>query len=554
LRLHTLKGAGVQVKSSAATKWEDRGGAIDKGELIMVIVGPYPPVEIPDTPLTDYVLEFATEFGDKPALIDGPTGRTISYSNLIGRVQALAAGLSAHGFAKGDCFAIYMPNLPEYAVAFHGVVSVGGLVTTVNPLYTPDELAFQLEDSKARFLLTIPQFLDSAKEAAGKTGVEEVFVLGDAEGATSVSELFSTSTEAPPVDIDVHADLAVLPYSSGTTGFPKGVMLTHHNLVSNISQFHGAHPIDSSDVFIGLLPFFHIYGMTVLMNGGLRKGATIVTIPRFDLEAFLELSERYRTTRAYLVPPVILALAKHPVVANYDLSSLEIIMSGAAPLSGDLASAAAERLGCHVMQGYGLTETSPVTHCVPVDPARNKPGSIGPPIPNTECRVVDVTTGEEAATDELGEVWIRGPQIMTGYLNNDAATSMTIDSEGWLHSGDIGRVDSDGYFFLVDRLKELIKYKGMQVAPAELEALLLTHPQISDAAVIGVPDEEAGEVPKAFVVIAGEVSKDDIKSYVAERVSPHKRVRYVEVVEAIPKSASGKILRRMLKDEEVPAR
>jgi len=544
----------VQVKSQSVTKWEDRGGAFDKGELRMVVVGPYPPVEIPDTPLTTYVLERASEFGDKPALIDGPTGRTITYAELAGRVGALAAGLSDRGFVKGDCFAIYMPNLPEYAVAFHGVVSAGGIVTTVNPLYTPDELAFQLNDSKARFLLTIPQFLDNASQAAGKSGVEEVFVLGDALGATSVTELFSASTDAPSVDIESQKDLAVLPYSSGTTGFPKGVMLTHHNLVSNVSQFHGAHPIDSSDIFIGLLPFFHIYGMTVLMNGGLRKGATIVTMPRFDLEGFLELSQRYSTTRAYLVPPVILALAKHPVVDNYDMSSLKTVMSGAAPLSGDLASAAAERLGCNVVQGYGLTETSPVTHCVPQDPGRNKPGSIGPPIPNTECKVVDLTTDEEVATDELGEVWIRGPQVMKGYLNNDAATSMTIDSDGWLHSGDIGRVDSDGYFFLVDRLKELIKYKGMQVAPAELEALLLTHEQISDAAVIGIPDEEAGEVPKAFVVLAGELSEEDIKSFVSERVAPHKRVRFVEVVEAIPKSASGKILRRVLKDKEVPAR
>jgi acyl-CoA synthetase (AMP-forming)/AMP-acid ligase II len=520
----------------------------------MVVVGPYPKVDIPDTPLTEYVLERATDFGDKPALIDGPTGRTITYSQLAGQVRALGAGLTTRGFGKGDCFAIYMPNLPEYAVAFHGIVSVGGIVTTVNPLYTPDELAFQLKDSKARFLLTIPQFLDGAIEAAGKSGIEEVFVLGDAEGATSVWELFSTSTGEPAVDIDVHNDLAVLPYSSGTTGFPKGVMLTHHNLVSNISQFHGAHPVDSSDTFVGLLPFFHIYGMTVLMNGGLRKGATVVTMPRFDLEGFLELSQKYGTTRAYLVPPVILALAKHPVVDNYDLSSLETIMSGAAPLSGDLASAAADRLGCHVIQGYGLTETSPVTHCVPQDPDRNKPGSIGPPIPNTECIVVDLTNGEEVGTDELGEVLIRGPQIMRGYLNNDAATSTTIDADGWLHSGDIGRVDSDGYFFLVDRLKELIKYKGMQVAPAELEALLLTHPQISDAAVIGIADEEAGEVPKAFVVLSGKLSEDDIKSYVAERVAPHKRVRFVEVVETIPKSASGKILRRMLKEKEVSVR
>ena len=520
----------------------------------MVVASPYPAVEIPEVPLTTFVLEHATEFGDKPALIDGPSGRTITYKELAAGVRALAAGLAERGFGKGDCFAVYMPNLPEYALAFHGVVSLGGIVTTVNPLYTADELAFQLEDSKARYLLTIPQFLDNATEAAASAGVEEIIVLGDADGATSFTDLLSGNSDAPEVDFNVRDDLAVLPYSSGTTGFPKGVMLSHHNLVSNIIQFHGAQGIDSSDSFVGVLPFFHIYGMTVLMNGGLRRGATIVTIPRFDLELFLELSQRYQTTRAYLVPPVILALAKHPAVDDYDLSSIDVIMSGAAPLSGDLAAAASERLGCYVMQGYGLTETSPVTHVVPEDPAKNKPGSIGPPIPNTECIVVDPTTGEEVAAGDLGEVWIRGPQVMKGYLNNDAATAATIDSDGWLHSGDIGRVDSDGYFFLVDRLKELIKYKGMQVAPAELEALLLSHPKISDAAVIGVADEEAGEVPKAFVVVAEEVSDEDIKSFVAERVAPHKRIRFVEVTEAIPKSASGKILRRVLKDREVAAR
>jgi acyl-CoA synthetase (AMP-forming)/AMP-acid ligase II len=516
----------------------------------MVVVSPYPAVTIPDVPLTSFVLERAQQLGDKPALIDGPSGRTITYGDLAGAVRAMGAGLTARGFMKGDCFAIYMPNLPEYAVAFHGVSAIGGITTTVNPLYTADELAFQLKDSNAKFLLTIPQFLDKAIEATGKSGVQETFVLGEAEGASPVTDLLSAGTEVPDVSIDVHNDLAVLPYSSGTTGFPKGVMLSHHNLVSNICQFLGAHGIDEGDSVIGVLPFFHIYGMTVIMNGALRCGATVITMPRFDLVQYLELSQSHKATRGYLVPPVILALAKHPIVDKYDLSSLEMIMSGAAPLSGDLAAAASDRLGCFVMQGYGLTETSPVTHCVPEDPSKNKPGSIGPPIPNTECRVVDVTTGEEAATGELGEVLIRGPQVMKGYLNNDAATRQTIDDDGWLHSGDIGRVDEDGYFFLVDRLKELIKYKGMQVAPAELEAVLLGHPQISDAAVIPVADEEAGEVPKAFVVLAGEASSDDMMAFVAERVAPHKKIRQIEVVDEIPKSASGKILRRVLRDRE----
>ncbi|MGH2698216.1 MAG: 4-coumarate--CoA ligase family protein [Actinomycetota bacterium] len=516
----------------------------------MVVTSPYPAVDIPEVPLPSFVLERAAEFGDKPALIDGPSGRTITYKDLLGAVRAMGAGLTARGFGKGDCFAIYLPNLPEYAVAFHAVASVGGINTTINPLYKADELAFQLEDSKARFLLTVPPFLEPAIQAAGKAGVEEIFLLGEGEGATPVTDLLGAGAEVPEVSLDVKEDLVVLPYSSGTTGLPKGVMLTHHNLVSNICQFLGAQGMDGEDRFIGLLPFFHIYGMTVIMNAGLRSGATIVTMPRFDFEQFLELSQKHATTRSFLVPPVILALAKHPLVDRYDLSSLSVIMSGAAPLGGDLAAVASERLGCHVMQGYGLTETSPVTHAAPEDPAKNKPGSIGPPIPNTECVVVDPASGEEVAPGELGEVWIRGPQVMKGYLNNDAATSSTIDSDGWLHSGDIGRVDSDGYFFLVDRLKELIKYKGMQVAPAELESILLSHPQISDAAVIGVADEEAGEIPKAFVVLAQELGEDEIVSYVAERVAPHKRIRRVEVVDEIPKSASGKILRRVLKEKE----
>ncbi|MGI8941286.1 MAG: AMP-binding protein [Actinomycetota bacterium] len=519
----------------------------------MVVTSPYPKVDIPEVSLTSYVLERAAEFGDKPALIDGPSGRTITYKDLAGAVRAMGAGLIARGFRKGDCFAIYMPNVPEYAVAFHAVASVGGINTTVNPLYTAEELAFQLEDSRAKYLLTIPQFLDKAMEASGKTGVEEIFVLGECEGATPVTDLLSAGVDVPEVDFDVRDDLAVLPYSSGTTGLPKGVMLSHHNLVGNVCQFLAVQRIRPDDSFIGILPFFHIYGMTVLMNGSLRSGATIVTMPRFDLEQFLELSQKHATTRAYLVPPIVLALAKHPVVDNYDLSSLELVMSGAAPLSGELAAAASSRLGCHVMQGYGLTETSPVTHCVAEDPAKDKPGSIGPPLPNTECMVVDPTSGDEVVGEALGEVLIRGPQVMKGYLNNDVATSNTIDRDGWLHTGDIGRVDSDGYFFLVDRLKELIKYKGMQVAPAELEAVLLSHPQIGDAAVIPVADEDAGEVPKAFVVLEGEVDNDDIMTYVAERVAPHKRVRLVEVVDEIPKSPSGKILRRVLKDRETSA-
>ena len=507
-------------------------------------------LEFPDADVTSFVLERAAELGDKPALIDGPTGRTITHGELEQATRALAAGLAARGFGPGDALAIYMPNLPEYAVAFHGVARAGGRATTANPLYTARELEHQLRDSQAKILLTVPPFLDVAREAAAAAGVEDVFVVGEAEGAVSVTELLGDPGEAPEVAIDPAEDLAVLPYSSGTTGLPKGVMLTHRNLVANVCQIQDAFPISEEDVLIGCLPFFHIYGQTVIMNQGLRAGATIVTMPRFDLDQFLDLIQEHRVSRVYVVPPIALALARHPAVDSRDLSSVRTIMSGAAPMGADLAERVATRLDCKVIQGYGLTETSPVTHVIRPDGV-NKPGSIGPPLADTECRLVDPETGEDAAEGERGELWVRGPQIMAGYLNNAEATASTIDRDGWLHTGDIALRDEDGFYSIVDRLKELIKYKGFQVPPAELEALLISHPDVADVAVIGVPDEEAGELPKAFVVPAGdEVDPEALMAFVAEKVSPQKQVRLVEQVDEIPKSPSGKILRRVLKDRE----
>jgi acyl-CoA synthetase (AMP-forming)/AMP-acid ligase II len=512
-----------------------------------------PEVEIPVRDVTSFVLEHATERADKPALIDGPSGRAITYGELHDRVAALAAGLAGRGFGAGDVLGVYMPNTPEYAIAFHGAAAAGGSCTTVNPLYTANELAHQLTDSGARMLVTVPAFLDAAREAAERAGIgDEVYVLGDVDGAKPFTGLFGDPAAAPAVAFDARADLAVLPYSSGTTGLPKGVMLSHHNLVANLCQIQDGFPIAEDDTLIGVLPFFHIYGMTVIMNQGLRAGATIVTMPRFDLDQFLGLIAEHGVTRAYVVPPIALALAKHPAVDGHDLSSVEVIMSGAAPLGAELAGAVAERIDCKVIQGYGLTETSPVTHVIRPD-GDNKPGSIGPPLANTECRVVDPETGEDVAPGERGELWIRGPQVMKGYLNNAEATAATVDADGWLHSGDIAVADADGFFAIVDRLKELIKYKGFQVAPAELEALIINHPAVADVAVIGVPDEEAGELPKAFVVAAGDdLDADALIAWVAEQVSPQKRIRLVEVVDEIPKSPSGKILRRVLK-ERAPA-
>jgi len=398
-------------------------------------------------------------------------------------------------------------------------------------------------------LLTAPPFLDVARAAVEEAGELEVFVLGETDDEESYAGLLGDPGAAPAVAIDPAVDIAAVPYSSGTTGVMKGVMLTHRNLVANLVQAEPVHAIAADDVIIAVLPFFHIYGLCVIMNQGLLAGATLLTMPRFELVAFLDLLEHHRVTRALVVPPIALALAKHPAVAGRDLSALRHIGCGAAPLGAETAREVETRIGCSVTQGYGMTETSPVTHLVAPGSAMGKHGSVGPPLPGTECRLIDPETGLDALPGERGELWIRGPQVMRGYLDNPQATAAMIDGEGWLHTGDVATVDEDGWFTIVDRVKELIKYKGFQVAPAELEALLITHPQVADCAVIGVPDDEAGELPKAFVMATEDaVDPDDIIRFVADQVAPHKRIRAIELVEAIPKSASGKILRRLLKE------
>jgi acyl-CoA synthetase (AMP-forming)/AMP-acid ligase II len=520
----------------------------------MIFRGPFPDVTIPEVALTDFVMQDAAKRADKPALIEGPTGRVITYGELAVAIREVAAGLAARGFKKGDVFGILSPNVPEYGIAFHAVATLGGVNTTVNPLYTSHEIAHQLKDAGARFLVTVPQCMEKAAQAAAEANIEELFVFEqpgvDNNGATPFSKLFLKGGTPPTVAINPREDLVALPYSSGTTGLPKGVMLTHHNLVANMRQMVGLKYFTSDDTLICLLPLFHIYGLVVVLNMGLHSGSTIVTMPRFELEPFLQTLQDYDVTMAHLVPPIVLALAKHPAVNNYKLPKLKTIFSGAAPLDESLTRACMERLGCDIRQGYGMTETSPVTHSSPPEKENVKYGSVGVPAPNTECKVIDLETGEELGPNQEGEVCVRGPQIMRGYLNRADATAATIDPDGWLHTGDIGYADADGHFYIVDRAKELIKYKGFQVAPAELEALLLTHPDVADAAVIPCPDDESGEVPKAYVVLKGEATAEELMGFVAERVAPHKKIRRVEFIDKIPKSPSGKILRRLLVQAE----
>ena len=513
--------------------------------MTIVHTSQYPDVEIPDITITELVLRRAEELADQPAIADAESGRGYTFGELSHMIKAFAGGLQAKGFGVGDTLAIMAPNVPEYAVVFHGVAVAGGTNTTLNPTYTADEIRHQLQDSGATLLVTIEMFLETAKAAIEGTKVTEIITLEGIEGTTPITEVFGDPIEQVPVDVADH--VVVLPYSSGTTGLPKGVMLTHRNLVANIVQCEPLLRYDAEDVAIAALPFFHIYGMQVLMNGLLANGVRVLSMPRFDLEVALKTIQDEKVTWFFAVPPMVLAFAKHPLVDQYDLSSLQTVFSGAAPLGAELAQEAAERIGCEVVQGYGMTELSPVSHAIP--PGNFKAGSSGLTVANTECRLVSAD-GEDQDVGGRGELWVRGPQVMKGYLNNKQATDDTIDADGWLHTGDVAELDENGHYSIVDRVKELIKYKGFQVPPAELEALLLTHPQIADCAVIGIPDDEAGELPKAFIVAAPgqELSAEDVQGFVADKVASYKKIRIVEFIDEIPKSASGKILRRFLRD------
>ncbi|MGA5386404.1 4-coumarate--CoA ligase family protein [Streptomyces pseudogriseolus] len=507
-----------------------------------------------DLPIHEAVLGRAAEFGSTPALIDGTDGTTLTYEQLDRFHRRVAAGLAEAGVRKGDVLALHSPNTIAFPTAFYAATRAGASVTTVHPLATPEEFAKQLRDCAAHWIVTVSPLLDSARRAAELAGgVREIFVCDSASGHRSLIDMLASTAPEPAVGIDPAEDVAALPYSSGTTGIPKGVMLTHRQIATNLAQLQPAITAGPGDRVLAVLPFFHIYGLTALMNAPLRHGATVVVLPRFDLEQFLAAVQNYRITALYVAPPIVLALAKHPLVAEYDLSSLKYVISAAAPLDAHLAAACARRLGLPpVGQAYGMTELSPGTHVVPLDLMEEAPpGTVGKLIAGTEMRIVSLDDpGKDLGPGESGEILIRGPQVMKGYLGRPDATAAMIDEDGWLHTGDVGHADDDGWLFVVDRVKELIKYKGFQVAPAELEALLLTHPGVADAAVIGVYNEDGNEVPHAFVVrhpSAPDLTEGEVMLHVAERVAPYKRVRHVTFIDGVPRAASGKILRRELR-------
>jgi len=513
-----------------------------------ILRSPHGEITVPAQALSDFVLGANRGHAQDAALADGIAGRVVTYGELRERVRRLAAGLADLGVSKGDVVALCSPNSPEFAIAFHAVARLGATLTPANPANTPYELAHQLSDSRASMLIATASLLEKARTAIDQSGrAIELITTDEAPGVPSLASI-ERDADPPPVLIQPETDVVALPYSSGTTGLPKGVMLTHRNLIANLLQIEALERPGVRSL-IGVLPFFHIYGLVAILNFGLRIGATIVTLPRFEPELFLKALQDWRVELAHIVPPIAVMLAKHPALTRYDLRHLQTLFSGAAPLGPAVTEAVQQRLNVTLRQGYGMTEASPVTHySAHGRPAR--PGTVGQLAPSTECRIVDVESGRDVAVGRPGEVWVRGPQVMRGYLSNTEATAHTIDPEGWLHTGDMGTVDDEGYLTIVDRLKELIKVKGYQVAPAELEALLLKHPRIAECAVIPVADEECGQVPKALVVSRGELTADEVIAYVHAHVAHYKRLHRVEFIDAIPKSASGKILRRLLVERE----
>ncbi|XP_028775357.1 4-coumarate--CoA ligase [Neltuma alba] len=519
-----------------------------------------PDIYIPThLPLHSYVFENISQVKDRPCLINGDTGEIFTYADVELTARRVAAGLSKIGIRQGDVIMLVLRNCPQFAMAFLGASFAGAAVTTANPLFTPAELAKQATASKSKLIITQAAFVEKIKDFAGTHGVSLMCIdstFPEKEGILHFSQLTQANeADMPAVKISPD-DVVALPYSSGTSGVPKGVMLTHKNLVTFGAQLvDGENPnqyTTSDDLHICVLPLFHIYALNSILLCCIRAGAAILIVSKYDVTTLLRMIETYKVTMASFVPPILLNIVKSEEVDRYDLSSIRMIVTGAAPVSMELQEALRAKLPHAVLgQGYGMTEGGPISISLAFakEPAEMKPGACGCLIRNAEMKIVDIETGASLPRNKAGEICIRGNQVMKGYLNDPEATKTTIDPEGWLHTGDIGYVDDDGEVFIVDRLKEIIKYKGFQVAPAELEALLVSHPLISDAAVVPMKDEAAGELPVAFVVRSNgsEISEDDIKQFISQQVVYYKRIHKVIFTDTIPKAASGKILRKDLK-------
>lgn len=517
-----------------------------------------PDIYIPDhLPLHSYCFENISKFSSRPCVIDGANGDIYTYADVELTARRVGAGLHKMGIKQGEVIMLLLQNCTEFVFAFLGASYIGATSTTANPFYMPAEIEKQAKASKCRLIITQACYSGKAMSFAEENDVKVMCIDTPPEGCLHFSELTNADeADLPTVKINPD-DVVALPYSSGTTGLPKGVMLTHRGQVTSVAQqVDGENPnlyFHSEDVILCVLPLFHVYSLNSVLLCGLRVGAAILIMQKFEIIKLLELINKYKVTIAPFVPPIVLAIAKSPVVDEYDLSSIRTVMSGAAPMGKELEDTVRAKLpNAKLGQGYGMTEAGPVlAMCLAFakEPFEIKSGSCGTVVRNAQMKILDPDTGASLPRNQPGEICIRGHQIMKGYLNDPEATERTIDKEGWLHTGDIGYIDDDDELFIVDRLKELIKYKGFQVAPAELEAMLIAHPNVSDAAVVSMKDEAAGEVPVAFIVRSNgsKITEDEIKQYISKQVVFYKRIYRVFFVETIPKAPSGKILRKDLR-------
>jgi acyl-CoA synthetase (AMP-forming)/AMP-acid ligase II len=527
---------------------------------------PYPPVDRSPGLLHQEVIGRARGWPGRPALTDAATGSTLTYDQLADSADRLARGLTDRGAQPGDVLMLVAANGAEFPWVLHGALAAGLAVTPANPLLTARELANQLARTGARFVVASPATLAAVTQAAAAAATTPTVLslgagdLGAGAGVTPLAELMAgdrgparpgdpTSGRIPAVagEAVAPASLALLVSSSGTSGLPKSVALTHDAVVASLRQIAGTPhlALGPADMVGMVVPYAHGFGC-LFLNHALRSGARVVSLPRFDFDQFLGMIQEYRVTVTPVAPPVALALARAPQVDRYDLSSLRMILVAAAPCSAEVERACADRLGCVVGQALGMTEAAPLT--VAAEPVMH--GSVGCLVAGTEAMVVDPVTGRRLGPGETGELWVRGPQLMRGYLGDQAATAAAIDPDGWLHSGDLVSFDHHGNLFVVDRLKEMIKYCGYQVAPAELEAELVAHPAVADAAVVPRPDPRAGQVPVAYVVLRQPADPPEISEWLAKRVASYKRVWDVIVTDQIPRSPTGKLLRRPLAERE----
>jgi long-chain acyl-CoA synthetase len=511
--------------------------------------------------LHDAILASCQRHGEKTALVDASCGRRLSYAEYGEMVEALARGLVAAGVKPGEVIAIFLANSWEFCAAYHAATLAGAIPTLLNPTYREREVRHQLGNSEAVLLITDRTNIDGIN-LAGLPNLRRVYCTREqGSGAGNFSDLLKpVSATLPLAGVSSQKTLAALPYSSGTTGLPKGVMLSHHNLVANVYQLlgPGAVTLTAADNILCFLPLYHIYGLNVMLNPALMMGATLVLMPRFNVAQLGSLITEEAITMMPLVPPAMCALCLAAEAGEFPKNhKVQWVKSGAAPLAPDLPRRFTALTGILVRQGYGMTEASPVTHVGYLEPELYRPDSIGHPVAQTDCRIVgqessDSGESTEVPAGEAGELVMRGPQFMRGYWKEPEATAAVL-RDGWYWSGDIVTRDAEGFYRVVDRRKEMIKYKGFPVAPAEVEAVLLEHPAVRECGVVGRADAVAGEVPVAFVALRDGFTtckkmEEELCAFVAERLTRYKQPREVHFVEVVPKTASGKILRRELRE------